>query len=214
MDVDPGEPVGMLGHHSREKRNGPDVEFMSDPVRGDGHGGRIAKDDFIQTLCRRVAIVGRPHISSKGLSQAGHLLEEKDCLGLAPVETMCADDLASVALVANRLGDLMGELLKDDIDFTADVIGQIVSIDFLVAKVTGVEQVSEILDQSNNRLLVGNGHRVDMVNAVLILTTLDDPVDDSRKLAPEILGGFNGGMAFIRSGNDTNLLSGWHVAPY
>jgi len=128
------------------------------------------------------------------------------CLGLAAVEAVGTQDIAPIALVPNGPSDLMGKLLKNDIDFAPEVIGQIVSVDLLIAKVTRKKEVLDILDQFDNRFPVGNGDGLDMMDILFIFTTFDNGINDSRKLTPEVLRRLKGDMALLFGHSDTRFL--------
>ena len=70
VDVDPGEPVRVLGHHARQKRHPLQIQDVRKPVRADGGKGRIAENDLVQAACGGVAGVGRLQI---GLEQPADL---------------------------------------------------------------------------------------------------------------------------------------------
>ncbi len=213
MDIDPRDAVGVLRHHPGKERNRANVEFMGNPVGGNSHDGRVAEDDLIETLRCRVATVRGSDVSCEPLSQARDLLEKMQGLGLAAVQTMGTDDIVPVTLMPNGPGYLMGKFLKYDIDLSPEVISQVVPIDLLVAKVARKKEILDILDQSDNRVSVWNGHGINVVNGIFILTAFDNGINDSRKLSPEVLSCLKGYVALLSFHCNSASVSFRHKIP-
>src|SRR5205085_429416 len=62
MYVYAGAVVRVLGHDARHERHTQTVEFVREPVSGNGVETGIAEDDLVEAARGRVAIVSRLHV--------------------------------------------------------------------------------------------------------------------------------------------------------
>src|SRR5436190_15942448 len=58
MDVDARLGMRVFGHHARNQRHAEQEQLMGDAIDGDRLQARIAEDDFMMTLRRRIAEEG------------------------------------------------------------------------------------------------------------------------------------------------------------
>ena len=65
VDIDPGQAVGVLRHHPRQKRHALPVEDMCGAVGADRRECRITEDDFVDAPGRRIPLIGGEQVGLK-----------------------------------------------------------------------------------------------------------------------------------------------------
>src|SRR5205085_9600724 len=112
MYVYAGAVVRVLGHDARHERHTQTVEFVREPVSGNGVETGIAEDDLVEAARGRVAIVSRLHVCGE---RGAHLRQtrEKLCgtIGRRPVGYVAS--VFNLLAVIDRATDLLGQRLVE-----------------------------------------------------------------------------------------------------
>src|SRR5207253_10885460 len=90
MDVDAGLRMRNLRHHPRNVRHTKAEQLMSDAIDGDRFEARVAKDDLVVALRRRVAAIRGGNIFVEQIADRAKALQELDGL---PLSTRFAVDM-------------------------------------------------------------------------------------------------------------------------
>ena len=77
MDVDPGQAVGILRHHARQKGYPVNVQHMRQTVGADGLEGRIAEDDLVHAFCRGIPLIGGDKVGLELASDLRKVLKQR-----------------------------------------------------------------------------------------------------------------------------------------
>ena len=86
MDINAGAAVGILCHDARNQRHIQLIKLMCDAVRRDGGKSRIAQDDFLLVVGRRITLEKGLQIGVEVFTDFRDALQEFDddilCLGM------------------------------------------------------------------------------------------------------------------------------------
>src|SRR5439155_1138821 len=110
-------PCGFVAD-AATRRRALAVELVGDPVRGDRLDRRIAEDDLLDAVRRRVALERRQHVLRQERPERGDLPEEREGHGLGPFGL--ARGGGPEPLIAGRPPDLLDEDLARRIKMGGD----------------------------------------------------------------------------------------------
>src|SRR5207249_12211357 len=91
MDVNPGDGMGMLRHDPRQQRDSLGIQFMGKAVDRDRKDCRIRKDQLVDALRRRIAVISRLDILRSAAAQSRHLSQKNDRLLFSNLMAVIAD---------------------------------------------------------------------------------------------------------------------------
>ncbi len=179
MDVDAGAAVGPLRHDPGNQGNLGLVKLVGQPIGGDGLDARIAQDDFVETLGRGVAGKGSSNVAFELAANPGDGPEDLDGGLLGPSQAEVCGAIGFVALVAEALLDLLGEVLEDLVKKRADHMVEATATKGVAAHEAGKEYVEELIEALKDDVFAGQVSAVDVVNAALVHIGGQGPADDA-----------------------------------
>ena len=147
MDVDARALVGVLAHEAGQE-DGPFLQQpMGETMDGEGEEARIAEDDLVEALRRRIAVEGGLHVLGQKPAQLGQGVDEARRDPLRELAAVPAVLALPPAAVAEAAVELAAEILVDVVQLRAHVEANAVPIRIGRAEVTGKEHLEEILDE-------------------------------------------------------------------
>ena len=160
------------------------VQFVGDAVDGDRLEAGIAEDDLVVAARRGVAAEGGLHVVFERLAHVRQAAQQLDRLRLG--DLLAIDVRGFLAqLVAQRAGDLLGQLVVQGIDEAADVVADVPDVQVLPLAVAGVEHLEEVGDDVGDRVAVRQRFVREVVQPAALGVRLDQLVGDRRQLLLE-----------------------------
>ena len=108
VDVDTRDPVHVLGHHAGQHGHAQLEQAVRHPVHRDGLEPRIAVDDLVRGLGRRVAVEGGPDVRVQHPPDLREVRQHLQGRLVPAILTRAAFELEAKTLVADGAGDLLG----------------------------------------------------------------------------------------------------------
>ena len=177
VDIDAGDAVGVLGHHSGQHGYPQGVEHMGQPVHRDGKQAGIAEDDLVGRVGGGVTVVKGFHVRLGNGPDTGDGPEEfqGNSLGLG-------FGLSFLHLPPQNDGDLLVQIIHHILDQHGQVVPGVVDAVALVPGVAGVGDAQELIDDVDDGILVGMDEGVQLVDGPLVPVILQNLIHDSFNL--------------------------------
>ncbi len=182
VDVDAGERMRVLRHDARQHRHALCVQLVRDAVGRDRLDRRVAEDDLLDAVRRRIALEGGEHVLREQRAQRGDLTQQRQRRRARPFRIAGRSGRAE-SLVAHRPANLLQEDFVGGVEVRGDGEAHAALVEQARGVVPQVHDGLQVVQRFDHLALVRQRRRAEAVDQTSGAIAVRNGGDDVLELA-------------------------------